>query len=150
MRDGVQIQVVLFSGMENLKSLTIRLKHTILDAIMHHFDKMASASWATVEVAIRRSKGFQEWFYMIKGRLFAANHEAVSYLEAPNTTTGTSIHELEASGSKFLAAPNRVVEVRVASIDNNVSFGEQGSNLVDHVIGGLTGRYHGPDDTRSL
>src|SRR5947209_18516237 len=150
MRDSVQVQVVLFSGMENLKSLTIRLKHTILDAIMHHFDKMASGSWTTVEVAIGGGKGFQEWFDVIKGRLFATDHEAVSYLEAPDTTAGTSVHELEAPGGKFLAASDGIVEVRVASIDNNVSFGKQRSNLVDHVIGSLTGRYHGPDNTRSL
>jgi hypothetical protein len=40
-RKDVEIKVIFFGCMKNLESFTLRLKHTIFNGIMHHFDEMA-------------------------------------------------------------------------------------------------------------
>src|SRR5712691_6565746 len=87
---------------------------------------------------------------MIEGRLFATNHQTVSHLQAPDAATCASVHELEAFSGQIFAAPDRIVKIRVAAINDDISFGEQRCNFVNHVIGGLPRWHHGPDDAWSL
>src|SRR5437879_519139 len=111
---------------------------------------MARTIATAVQVAIGRREGLQQRLDVLVGRFLAADHQTVADFQTPDAAAGAGVHELEALGAQLFAVADRIFEVRVAAIDDDIALGEQRHDLVDHVVGGLPRGNHDPDDTRRL
>ena len=90
----------------------------------------------------------EDWLKRFHWRSVAADHHAVTVLQTPHAARGSGVNEVDAVTSELLVSANGVVEVRVAAINDGVALGEEGNQLVDHRLGGITARHHDPDALR--
>src|SRR5688572_23678241 len=113
---------------------------------MDHLRVMPGARRADVRVAVRRGERLED---RLAGgeRLFrGADHETVAVLQAPHTAARATVDEPDAMLAELLASPDRLVEVRVATVDDDVALREARSELGERVVDRLAGGDHDPDD----
>src|SRR6267142_3793206 len=100
-----------------------------------------------MRIAVGRREGPKDRFAVLKRGGRCADHQAVAELEAPDSAARPDVHELDPLLLQGLGAAQRVREVRVAAVDDDVALGEMWHELLDRVLDWRTGRYHDPDDS---
>src|SRR5690349_17530137 len=116
--------------LDDLEALAIRLKHAVLDAVMHHLDEVPGAGRAHVAVAIGRGERLEDWLAVVEDRLVAADHQAVALFQPPDAATGAAVEIVHARGGDFLPATDGVVKVRVAAVNDDVARLEQAHDMM--------------------
>ena len=145
--DGGEVQRVV-AGVHDLEALGVRLHQAVLDAVVDHLHVVPGARSADVEVAALRSERVEDRLQRLHGRVLAADHQGVAHLEAPDPAAGAGIHVADALLRERLLAPDVVVEVRVAAVDDRVAGLQVLQELLDLGLGGIAGRDHDPDRAR--
>ncbi len=112
---------------------------------MNHFDEVPSTGGATIEVAVLRSKSFENGFEMLEDLSFSTHHHAITNLESPDAAAYSHIHELDFLCGQHLCPANVIFVVGVPPIDNNVTRGKQLQELVKMVINRLASGKHEPN-----
>ena len=92
--------------------------------------------------------GFQNRFEPLDDLLFAADHQTVADLEPPDAAAGAGVDEVQALWFEFFGAPDRILVIGIAAVDDDVAFGEDWQQLLDGLIDGVARRYHQPDGAR--
>src|SRR5687767_905611 len=121
MRDLRQVEIELRS-FQHLKAFAVRLKHPVLDAVVDHFNEMSCAAPSDVSKTILRRQSFENRLELVDDRLVAAEHHAVTDLQAPDTTAGANVDEMNSLSFQFLGAPDGILIIRVAAVDDDVIF----------------------------
>src|SRR5262249_23491960 len=129
-------------------------------------DEVSSAGRAAVEIALlscsanlfparsarnvadARSKRFEDWIEMLDCIFGAADHHAVSAVNAPDAATGADIDVVDATAFQFQRPPNIVFVVRVAAVNDDVAGLEALSESINRLLGGIARRDHDPGCTR--
>src|SRR3972149_2630126 len=122
MRDFFQIEIEL-GGFQQLKTLSVRLEHAVLDAVVNHFDEVAGAARPDVEKAVLGRKSFKNGFESSDDFLFAADHHAVADLEPPDAAAGAGVDEVQAVALEAAGGPDRIFVIRVAAVDEDIVLG---------------------------
>src|SRR5918995_1021221 len=103
MRDLRQVEIELRS-FQHLKAFAVRLKHAVLDAVVDHFNKMPCAAASHVSKTILRRQSFENRLEPFDDYPIASDHHAVTDLQAPDTTAGANVDEVNALLLQFLGA----------------------------------------------
>jgi len=80
---------------------------------------------------------------------FAADHEAISLLEPEHAAARADVEIVDAGGAELGGAPDVVLVVGIAAVDQHVARGEHRAELGDHPIDDRR-RQHDPDGARGL
>jgi len=80
-------------------------------------------------------------------RCFAADHQAVAALEAPDAATCADVEVVDAFLTEPRCTRDVVTVVGVAAVDDHVSMVHQFPEGGHSLLGDLTGRDHHPDST---
>jgi hypothetical protein len=86
----------------------------------------------------------------IDHRLVAADHHAVTAVDAPDTAGGADIQIVDAALLQRLAAAHVVLPERIAAVDDGVAAFHQICKRIDGCFGDLACREHHPGGTRPL
>ena len=105
---------------------------------------------AHVAVAILWGQRLEDRLAVLEDLALAADHQAVALFQAPDAAAGAAVHVVQPAGADLLRAADRVVEVGVAAVDDDVARLEQRHHVVQRVVGHLAGRHHHPDDAWRL
>jgi len=76
---------------------------------------------------------------MLKRRGRCADHQAVAELEAPDSAARPDVHKLDPLLLQGLRTAQRVREVRVAAVDDDVALGEMWHELLESALDRPTG-----------
>jgi hypothetical protein len=123
-RDLVQVEAEL-GGVQQLEALAERLHHPVLDAVVDHLDEVAGAGRADVGVAVLGREALDERLDDRVALRVAADHHAVTLLQPPDAARDAGVHVVDALLHRLGGAALRVVEVRVAAVDDGVAVLEQ-------------------------
>src|SRR5712675_2132201 len=120
--------------LENIQAFRVSRHQSILDPVVHHFNEVARARRAAVEIAFfrsargllapwstrritaPRSQRVENGIKVANGVIFAANHLAVAALQAPHAAAGANINIVNALCRKLLGAANIIDVIGVATI----------------------------------
>src|SRR4051812_31966927 len=92
---------------ENLVAFRIRLKHSVLDAVVDHLHIM-SAAWRTdVRVTVLWCEGAENRLAGFHGVIGSADHQAVAVLQAPDASARPGIDERDATRQQLGSATLR-------------------------------------------
>jgi hypothetical protein len=133
-------------GAQQIVGLGDELHVGVLDTVVDHLDEVAGTVGADVRHArlalgLGRDRRQDRPERLVRlGR--AARHDARAVECALLATGDAGADEVEALGADRLLAPDRVVEVGVAAVDDDVARLEQAGQLVDHRVGAFTGLHH--------
>ncbi len=105
------------------------------------------SSGSAGDIAEPRSKSFKDGIETLDDFVFAADHLAVSALQAPDAAAGAYIHVMNAFGGKFVSAPDVVNVAGVAAINDDIVFLQARGEIVQRIIH-YCGRHHEPDRAR--
>src|ERR1019366_9539775 len=99
---------------EDVKALGISLHQSVFDAVVHHLDEMSGTRWPAMNVALfggaryfvaARCPGniagsggerFEDSIELLHSFLGAANHHAITAVQAPDAAAGADIHVVNA------------------------------------------------------
>src|SRR5256886_14349343 len=100
--------------MKDIKALRVSLHDAVLDSVVDHLYERPRSGWAAINIAVFGGSGqllasrgagnvapaggkrLENWIKLPNDLLRPADHHAVTAFEAPNTTTGTDIHVMNA------------------------------------------------------
>ena len=133
---------------QDLVSLGVRLEQAVLDAVVNHLHVVAGAGRTHVRVAILRRQRGEDRLAVLHRRVAAADHQAVAVLQSPDAAARAAVDELDLRLGELAAAADRVVEVGIAAVDDDVAGGQHGSQRGDRLVDRIAGRHHDPDDAR--
>src|SRR5713101_4135904 len=80
------------------------------------------SSGSAGDIAEPRSESFKDRIKTLNDFSFAADHLAVSALQAPDAAAGAYVHVMNAFDGKFVSAPDVVNVVGVAAINDDIVF----------------------------
>src|SRR5208337_5070513 len=113
-------------GAQKTKPFGVGGHDAVLNSVVHHLDEVTAPAWPAVQISLfgrtayllasrclryiadARCNGFEERIEVFHGRVRAADHHAVSSLQAPNTAARTNIHVVDALRREFLGATDIV------------------------------------------
>ena len=124
----------------------------VLDAVVHHLHEVAGAVGADVgdaRLAVGRDRGDrrEDRAERLVGLCRAAGHDRRALERALFAARDAGADEVDARGADLGLAADRVVEVRVAAVDDDVARLEALDELGDDGVGALAGLHH--DDRRA-
>ena len=126
----------------------------ILDAVVHHLDKVAGTIGADVghaRFAVHLGgDGLKNRAQGLPGFRSATRHQRRAVERAFLTTGHTATHEVEALSTYFLLTLDGVLEEGVATVDDDVARFEHLFQLRDGRVGRSTGLDHDDGGTRTL
>src|SRR5579863_5797801 len=111
--------------------------NAVLDAVMHHLHEVARAVGAAVQVALfgsaanflasgralhgpdAGSQRLENRVKMLDDLFLAADHLAVTAVETPDAAAGAAIDIVDVVLREFFRAPDIVLVVRVAAVDDD-------------------------------
>ena len=95
------------------KSFGEGLHHAVLDAVVDHLDVVAGAAGADVEIAVGfwRREGFEYWEVAVVCCAIAADGEAVSVFESPDSAAGSGVEHVDAFFGQIIGATDRLFVV---------------------------------------
>src|SRR5262249_26903128 len=126
--------------LENSHALGIGGHHAVLDSVVYHFYKMATAVWAAVQVALFGGAAeffsaggawdvagagrecFEDGIESLHDVVFAADHHAVTAIETPNAAAGADVDVVDTLKSQVLGSANVIDVIRITAIDQDVAF----------------------------
>src|SRR5579884_1128226 len=129
--------------LKDIEALGISRHDAVLDSVVDHLDEMASAAGPAMQVALlggalaraTSGRGLQAagaWRQRLEDRAepadrlgFAADHQAVAALEAPDAAARAGVYVVQPAGRELLGAANVVDVVRVAAVNDRVADGQQ-------------------------
>src|SRR5687767_11703262 len=94
MRDLGQVELE-WRSFEHLKAFAVRLKHAVLDAVMNHFNEMSGAAASHVSKTVLGRQGLENRLELVDHRFFAADHQAVAFLQTPDAAAGAGVDEVK-------------------------------------------------------
>ena len=167
---GILIPILLTSirVLEDIQALGVGAHDRVLDAVMNHLDEVTGTVGPAVQPALffwreraRSTKGpfdvTRTWGNRCPDRgeivdlcVLATDHQAVAAFQSPHPAGGPAVDEVQALLGASLGVPDVVAVVGVATIDDGVTFFQQGTDLADHDVGDLPGRNHDPDVARPV
>ncbi len=139
---------------EQVVGLGDELHVGVLDAVVHHLDEVAGPVRADVGAARGavhvRADRLEHRAEALVGFGAAAGHDGRAVQRALLATGDTHADEVQALFPEFRFAAAGVVEVRVAAVDDHVALFQEGGELVDHRVGGVTRVDHDDQAARAL
>src|SRR5512141_1299176 len=109
--------------MQNLVALSVRLKHSVLDAVVNHLHIVSGSGWAHVRVAVGWRERLEDRVAQLEGFIGGADHQAIAILQSPDAAASPRVDELDSVFVQLRTPTHRVVKVRVAAIDDPVAAG---------------------------
>src|SRR6202034_1165411 len=164
---GLKLCFADIGVLEDVQTLRVSRHDAILDSVVDHLDEVAGATGSAMQIALlRRAASLlatrcagcrsdpggdrsENRIEMLNDILFTADHKTVPTLRSPHSATGSGVDIVNAFGPQFIGSPDVVNVVRVAAVDNDVSFLQASSKVVEGLIDGR-GRDHQPDSARWL
>src|SRR3984957_18228183 len=119
------------------------MKIALLDAGIASFPSVGAR-----DVAEARRQRLEDRIETFDYWLIAADHHAITTLDAPDTAGGADINIVDAAFSESLAAADVVLPERVAAIDDDVAGFHQLGKRLDRGFGDMARRQHHPGGTR--
>src|SRR5439155_20425887 len=122
-------QVFRVGVVKNVKAFRVGLHQTILDSVVNHLDEMTGARWAAMKIALfdgatgffssgrapdvtaSRRERSENRIEMTNGFFRAANHHAVTTLQAPDAAARPNIHVVDAFVTQRTSPPHVVFEI---------------------------------------
>ena len=140
--DSLQIEVVPALG-QQLEPLAVGLHQRVFDAVVDHLHVVARAAGAHPVVAGRsRRHRVEDGCQRLVGPLGAADHQGEAEF-GPCRAAGGPAVEVRRVGC--CAPPNRILEVGVAAVDDDVVGTEAGFEFVERGVDRVARGYHQPD-----
>src|SRR5215470_3877250 len=126
-------------GSQDAQTLGVGAHDAVFDAVVNHLHKVAGAIWPAMQIALlggaagllasrrarylvahARSQPGEDWIEVLDYIVLAANHHAVTSLQAPNPTARPNIHVVNSLRREFLRPADVVDIIGVAAVDKNV------------------------------
>ena len=146
--DLVQVEVVL-GVLHDLEALGVRLHQAVLDPVVDHLHEVARAGRADVRVAVLGRERLEDRLEPLRP---ARRRRRPSGRSRPRGPRSRRRRRRRRSGCPsccaFDVAALRVVEVRVAAVDDRVALVGDPKQLLEGVLGDLPGRDHHPERAR--
>ena len=95
-----------------------------------------------------RRQSLEDRIELLNRFLGAADHHAVTTIQAPHPAAGAHIHVVNSVIPELPGAANVVFEIRVAAIDENIARLHALRKCLDGLLGGSSGGNHQPGDPR--
>ena len=105
------------------------------------------AAGSAIDIAASGSERFENRVEVLDDVVFAANHLAVTALEAPDAAAGADVNVVDAFGGELLGAADVVDVVGVAAVDDDVADVELAAQFVERGVHHPCGN-HKPDGAR--
>ena len=146
--DLMQIEIEILA-LHDREAFGIGLHHAVLDPVVDHLGEVTRAVGTDMAPALvgGRRQTLEQRPERFDGRRLAANHHAVAFLQAPDTTAGTDVDVMQVAFAQRLGPTHRVLVHRIAAIDDDVALRQQRFELADERIDQGAGRYHQPHDS---
>ena len=122
-RDLVEVQVVL-AVIHHLEAFGVGLHQPVLDPVVDHLHEVPRAARADVRVAVLGCERLQDRLQALDRLVVTTRHQAETDFEPPDPAGHADINEVDALLLRLVIAALRVVEVRVAAVDDRVAFVE--------------------------
>src|ERR1017187_9294455 len=152
---------------QNVKSFGVGSHQSVFNPVMDHLDEMAGAGRPAMEVtlldratnlfpsrrardiAASRSKRLEDWIEVQYGIAFTSDHQTITALDPPHAAARPHIDIANTLGLQFFGSPDIINIVRVASVNDDVSFLHLAGDVTH---GGLYCRcgHHQPDNAWRL
>ena len=142
--DRGEVERVL-ARVHDLEALGVGLHQPVLDAVVDHLHVVAGAGRAGVEVAVDRRERAEDRLERLDRLAVAADHQAEAVREPPDAAGHAGVDVVDAVLRELGVAPDVVVEVRVAAVDDRVAGLEVLEQLGDLGLGRVAGGDHDPD-----
>ncbi|MNT17633.1 hypothetical protein D3C72_1527940 [compost metagenome] len=145
-----QVQFHLLLALHQREAFGVGLHHSVLDAVVNHLGEVACAGRADARPAavLGRCQRAQQRCDLFDHRGIATHHQAVAFLQAPHAAAGAAVHVAQVIFGQRLGATDRVLVVGVATVDDDVTFGQVRGQLAQRLVHGLAGRHHQPHHAR--
>ena len=95
------------------------------------------------KVAAFGGNRFENRVEVLHGFLFAADHQAVAAVQAPNAAACPAVDVMDALRLEFARAPAVIAEVRIPAVDDDVVFLQMRHECLDDLVR-HSGRNHDP------
>ncbi len=141
-----QVQIELLLGPQQLKPLGVGLHQAVLNAVVHHLDKVARAAAPHVAIAPVRAggQGLEQRLQALKHLALPAHHQAVAVPQAPDAAAGAHVQEIDAALRQGLAAAHALFVVGVAPVDHRIARRQGIGQGGDGLLRGRPRRGHHP------
>src|SRR6266850_552371 len=146
-RDALHVDAEV-ARVDQLEAFAVGLHHPVLDPVVDHLDEVAGAALAEMRPAARWCERIEDRLHDRDGALTAADHHAVAELQSPDAAGHADVEKIEPERRVLLRAADRIAEVRVRAIDQDVALARVPRELIKCVIGRLAGGDHRPEDAR--
>jgi len=103
-----------------------------------------------VRVALLGRERHEDRFEPLHRLIVPSDHQAEADLEPPDPSRHAGVDEVDSLVLCLDVASLRVAEVRVAAVDDRVALVRDLEQLVEDVLGDLSGRNHQPEGARRL
>src|SRR5271167_1361508 len=148
--------------LQDVQAFGVSSHEAVFDAVVDHLHEMAGARRAAMEVALfgssadlfaarsaidisaARRKRFENGVEVFHDIQFAANHLAVTTLEAPDAAAGPNVTIMNALAGEFTSAANIVDVVGISAVDDDVADFKLASEFVERGVHDRC-RNHQPD-----
>src|ERR1700722_13898918 len=166
---GVDCVILLadIGGAQDSHALGVGSHNPVLDSVVHHLHKVSRAAGPAMKVSLlggatdfvasgsaryvanagRQSS--QDRIEALHHFWFAANHHAVTALEAPYAAASAYVHVVNFFRGQFLGAPDVVDVIGIAAVDQNISGLQIRQKAGDGLVHNCSGD-HQPDSSRLL
>src|SRR6266540_1849651 len=146
-RDLLEVEIEL-GGLHDLEAFGVGLHQAVLDPVVDHLHEVARAGRADVRPAPGRGERLEDRPDSPDRLVGAAGHQAEALLEAPDPAGDADVEKVDPVLGSFSIAPLRVVEVRVAAVDDHIAGLEDPEQLPKSIFGDLAGRNNQTDEER--
>ena len=134
--DRAEIDLVV-AGVHQLEAFGVGLHQAVFDAVVDHLHVVAGAVVADAQIAVLRRQRQEDRLEPLADLGFAADHQAVAFLQPPDAAAGAGVDVVDALGRQRLRAPHVVVKVGVAAVDDGVAGRQQAAERGDGRLGGI-------------
>src|SRR5439155_26515406 len=113
--------------------------------VVNHLRVVAGAGGTHVGVSTGRGKRLEHRLNRVESGAVAADHEAEAFGQTPYAAGNAGVDEGNAAAGHVFCAPDRVLVVAVAAVDEDIAFREARRHGVDDSLRRTAGRDHYPD-----
>src|SRR5215213_10113420 len=146
-REGPEV-VVVAGLLQDLEPFGVGLEHPVLDAVVDHLGEVPGPRVPEGRVPLLRRECLEGRLDVLEGVRVAPDHRAVADVVAPDASRDAGIEPPQARIPDLPGPRHGVPEVGVGPIHDDVALVGELHELMDHVVGHVPGRQHGPQHPR--
>src|ERR1051325_11956605 len=94
---------------------------------------------------MRRRQRLKNRFEMIDNSFFTADHQAIAFLQSPDSATGPCVNKMDAVRLESFRSPEGILVFGIAAVNQNVALRKVWQQLFDGLIDRISRGHHQPN-----